>query len=150
MMGEAATRAASRRKSAAPDGYDQVVRREEFEEAHPAAHIRCDGRDWRAQWSLGGPPLASRPHWQLNGLLDELDRLAAVDAERRAIMGDFPGWHCYVTRRGPMEWWRAFPLGDGVQAPPEVIAATPAGLRTVIAAASWSRWRLIVPEWAAA
>jgi hypothetical protein len=66
------------------------------------------------------------------------------------VMEDFPGWHCYVTRRGPMEWWRAFPLGTGVQGPPEVIAATPAGLRDVIAAAVRAQWKLTVPEGAAA
>lgn len=147
-MGEAATQAArARRATAVPDGHDQVVRRERFEAAHPAARITLDGTWWRAQWSLGGTPLRSRPHWQLDKLLDELDRLAAADAERRAIMGDFPGWHCYVAPGGE---WRAFPLGAGVQGPPEVTAATPGGLRDGIAAAAWSRWRLIVPEWAAA
>jgi hypothetical protein len=134
-----------------PDGYDQVVRRERFEAAHPAVRITCDGRrDWRATWSLGGPPLATRLYWQLGKLLDELDGIAAVDAGRRQVMEDFPGWHCYVTRRGPMEWWRAFPLGTGVQGPPEVIAATPAGLRDVIAAAVRAQWKLTVPEGAAA
>lgn len=150
-MGEAATQAARARRAAAPDGHDQVVRREAFERAHPAARIRCYGRDWHATWSLGGPPLESREYWQLGKLLDELDRIAATtEAERQAIMGDFPGWHCYVTRRGAAEWWRAFPLGTGLQGPPEVTAATPGGLRDGIAAAAWSRWRVVVPEWAAA
>jgi hypothetical protein len=150
VMGEAAVKAAGRRRDVVPGGHDQVARREAFEAAHPAVRITHDGRDWRAGWSLGGPPLRSRPHWQLNGLLDELDRLAQADAERRAIMSDFSGWHAYVTRRGPAEWWRAFPLGTGLQGPPEVIAATPAGLRDVIAAAVWAQWRRTVPAWAAA
>jgi hypothetical protein len=149
VTGEAAARAAGKAMTV-PDGHDQVVRREAFEAAHPAVRITLDGTWWRATWSLGGTPLRSRPHWQLNGLLDELDRLAQVDAERRAIMGDFPGWHAYVTRRGPMQWWRAFPLGTRLQGPPEVIAATPAGLRDAIAAAVRAQWRKVVPAWAAA
>lgn len=161
-MGEAAVKAAggstaaceaarrrARRRAAAPDGHDQVVRREAFEKAHPAVRISLDGTWWRATWSLGGPPLKTGDHWQLDKLLDELDRIAAVDAGRRQVMADFPGWHAYVTRLGPAEW-RAFPLGTGMQGPPEVTAATPAGLRDAIAAAVWAQWRRSVPEGAAA
>jgi hypothetical protein len=128
----------SGRRAPVPNGYDQVGRRAQFEAAHPAVRIFHDGRDWRAEWPLGGYPLRTRPYWQLNGLLGELDRLAAMDAERRLLMAEFPGWHVYVT--GTREW-AAFPLGRDEVPPPLVTAGTAAALRAGIGAAAQS-WRL--------
>ncbi len=121
-----------------PGGYDQVARRKAFEAAHPAARIWRDGRDWRAEWPLGGMPLRTRPRNDLRYVLNDLDDLAAMDAERRLIMAELPGWHCYVT--GSRDW-AAFPLGTGMTPPPLVTAGTAAGLRAAVRAAIES-WRL--------
>src|SRR4051794_14141962 len=94
--------------TAVPGYVDQVTRRTAFEAAHPGARAWHDGKDWRAEWSLGGDPLRSKARNDLRSVLNDLDDWAVMDAERRLLMAEFPGWHVYVT--GAFEW-AAFPLG---------------------------------------
>jgi hypothetical protein len=130
----------SRRRAlaAVPGGYDQVARRTAFEAAHPGARTWHDGSAWRAQWSLGGDPLRSRPGNDLRSTLNDLDDWAVMAAERRLMMREFPGWHVYVTGSGR---WAAFPLGWPEVPPPLVTAAAAALLRAAIRVARES-WRL--------
>lgn len=62
----------------AAEGYDQVVRRIRFSEAHPHVHIEMVTAPlwhWTATWVRHDGTQVTKTHHDLRGLLDQLDAL---------------------------------------------------------------------------
>lgn len=109
-------------------GYvDQVKRRRRFEAEHPSAVFRCDPPWWHASMIVGGLRRQIARCTELGDALDDMEDLAAIEAQRLALAEQFRAWHLWLSD----EWgWYAVRRGPGpMRAPMTLAADDPAGLR---------------------
>src|SRR5262245_51884344 len=76
-----------------PGGYvDQVKRRKRFEAEHPSAQFQCDPPWWRASMIVGGLRREIRRRTELGEALDDLGKLAVIEAQRLHLAEEFTSW----------------------------------------------------------
>jgi hypothetical protein len=123
--------------AALPGGYvDQVARRERFERDHPDARFSHCAPTWT------GSILVCRRRREvrrpgLEPLLDALEALATIEAERLAIEADVSGWHVWLSNLD--RWWAVRTGADAThgrddQRPMTIDADDATGLRKQLAA----------------
>lgn len=113
------------------DGYvDQVARWLDFKRRHPGAEKAVAPPVWTGSLVVRGSRReVSRS--SLEGVIDALERLAAVEAEALAIEAAHPGWHVWLSDIGRWYAVRSRPRSGG---PMTVDGDDAAGLRAALEA----------------
>ena len=118
----------------APDGYDQVARRDALRLAHRHLEVWRHDIFWYAAHPVGRWPWMTGARMDLRQVLNDAERIIALDETLRAVEARHPGWNVYLCPSRAM--WHAW--REGVHVAEPTVDAMAAAIAAVEAVTTWA------------